>query len=253
MASFDTLGIFVPEVGDSTQVTTWGTPATVITNSDAETTVLPNVGTTIEDVGISYAAVDSTTTTSTFAGRSNLTSLIGNEGDNAGIFQGKSNNGLVELGDGDDSVFATNIRQSAVDLGDGDNTLVTGQVNGAVFTSGDGDDSFTVTGTAKNLTVDSGAGDDTLIFGGNVSTSTFLLGDGADSISFGGRVRQTTIDLGSDTDVDVISFTSKAAIADGVVVTGAGDGDLLVIGGEEYVYDSDVSGFVGDSETISFG
>ncbi len=138
-------------------------------------------------------------------------------------------------------------------MGEGDNTIVAGQVNQATFESGTGDDSFTVTGKAGNLTIDSGAGDDTLIFGGTVGTSTFLLGEGADSASFAGEVRQTTIDLGSDTDIDTVSFNSKADFADRVEITGAGDGDLLVIGGDEYVYEDSVGGFVLGSETITFG
>jgi hypothetical protein len=230
MASSDTLGIFVPEV-----------------------TVFPNSGKTIENVGLSLAGTELSPTTTTFDGPSNLTSFIGNDGDNTVDFQGKSNFSLVELGEGDDTFIGSNVRRSQVDLGDGDNTLTAGPVSQAVFTSGSGNDEFTVSGLAKELTIDSGAGDDTLIFGGDVRTSTFLLGDGADSISFAGSVRQTTIDLGSDTDIDTVSFTSKAAFADRVVVTGAGDGDLLVIGGDEYVYDSSANGFVMGSETITFG
>jgi hypothetical protein len=230
MASSDTLGIFVPDL-----------------------TILPNSGNTIENVGISIADPELSPTTTTFAGPSNLTSFIGNEGDNTAVFQGKSRSSFVDFEDGDDTFIASNVGRSSVDLGDGDNTLTAGPVSQAVFTSGSGDDEFTVTGLAKELTIDSGAGDDTLIFGGDVRTSTFLLGDGADSISFAGSVRQTTIDLGSDTDIDTVSFTSKAAFADRVVVTGAGDGDLLVIGGDEYVYDSSANGFVMGSETITFG
>jgi len=230
MASSDTLGIFVPDL-----------------------TILPNSGNTIENVGISIADPELSPTTTTFAGPSNLTSFIGNEGDNTAVFQGKSRSSFVDTEDGDDTFIASNVGRSSVDLGDGDNTLTAGPVSQAVFTSGSGNDEFTVTGNAKELTIDSGAGDDTLIFGGDVRTSTFLLGDGADSISFAGSVRQTTIDLGSDTDIDTVSFTSKAAFADRVVVTGAGDGDLLVIGGDEYVYDSSANGFVMGSETITFG
>jgi hypothetical protein len=229
MASSDTLGIFVPEV-----------------------LITPNSGNTIEDVGISFEPGLSPTT-ATFQGPSNLTSVIGNEGDNTAIFEGKSNFGLVDLGDGDDTFIGSNVRRSSVDLGDGDNALEAGPVSQAVFTSGSGDDEFTVTGLAKELTIDSGAGDDTLIFGGDVRTSTFLLGDGADSIEFDGSVRQTTIDLGSDTDIDTVSFNTKADFADRVEITGAGDGDLLVIGGDEYVYEDSVGGFVLGSETITFG
>jgi hypothetical protein len=231
MASSDTLGIFVPDL-----------------------TILPNSGNTIENVGISIANPELSPTTTTFAGPSNLTSFIGNEGDNTAVFQGKSRSSFVDLEDGDDTFIASNVGRSSVDLGDGDNTLTAGPVSQAVFTSGSGNDEFTVTGNAKELTIDSGAGDDTLIFGGDVRTSTFLLGDGADSISFAGSVRQTTIDLGGeDGDIDTVSFTSKAAIGDGVVVTGAGDDDVLRIGGDEYEYDSGVGGFVLGSETITFG
>ena len=80
-----------------------------------------------------------------------------------------------------------------------------------------------------------------------------MLGEGADSISFDGLVRQTTIDLGSDSVQDTISFSSMADLGDRITVTGASENDLLVIGGEEYFYDSSVSGFVNDTETITFG
>jgi len=252
MASSDTLSIFVPDPGE-TIVDTLPSGATVTSTGGEDGSVTSTVTsetTPIQDVGLAY---QTGVTETTFAGASNLTSLIGNSDVNTGIFQGKSNFSFVDLGDGDDTFTGTNVRRSSVDLGDGDNTLEAGPVSQAVFTSGSGDDQFTFTGLAKELTIDSGAGDDTLIFGGDVRTSTFLLGDGADSIEFDGSVRQTTIDLGSDTVIDTVSFNTKADFADRVEITGAGDGDLLVIGGDEYVYEDSVGGFVLGSETITFG
>jgi hypothetical protein len=252
MASSDTLSIFVPDPGE-TIVDTLPSGATVTSTGGEDGSVTSTVTsetTPIQNVGLAY---QTGVTETTFAGASNVTSLIGNSDVNTGIFQGKSNFSFVDLGDGDDTFTGTNVRRSSVDLGEGDNTLTVGQVNQATFTSGSGDDEFTVTGNAKNLTIDSGDGDDTLIFGGTVGTSNFMLGEGADSISFDGLVRQTTIDLGSDSVQDTISFSSMADLGDRITVTGASENDLLVIGGEEYFYDSSVSGFVNDTETITFG
>jgi hypothetical protein len=262
MASSDTLSIFVPDPGvtivdtlpsGATVTSTGGEDGSVISTVTSESSPIENVGLSYESSPTFAKAFTSGDTSTTFVGASNLTSLTGTSGENIGIFQGKSNFSFVDLGDGDDTFTGSNVRRSSVDLGEGDNTLTVGQVNQATFTSGSGADEFTVTGNAKNLTIDSGAGDDTLIFGGTVGTSNFMLGEGADSISFDGLVRQTTIDLGGDTDIDTISFSSMADLGDRITVTGAGDGDLLVIGGEEYVYDSSVSGFVDGTETITFG
>jgi hypothetical protein len=254
MASSDTLSIFVPDPGTTvTQTTSSG--ARVFTSQTGEVTnsrVFPNKGRSIDDVGIRESASGDTRTT--FSGASKDTSYLGNADDNTVVFTGDARNTTVSTGAGDDTLIATDINRGTISLGSGDNTAITGALKNTTFTAGTGADSFTITDRADSVRISAGAGDDTLIFGGRVTDSTVLLGQGADVLDFSARVQNTWIDLGNDADVDQVSFFSKGDIGSGTQIFGAGDGDLLIIGGEEYTFDTSQTAFISNQgDSITFG
>lgn len=254
MASSDTLSIFVPDPGETiTQTTSSG--ARVFTSQTGDVTnsrIFPNKGRSIDDVGIRESASGDTRTT--FSGASKDTSYLGNADDNTVVFAGDARNTTVSTGAGDDTLIATDINRGTISLGNGDNTAITGALKNTTFTAGSGADSFTITDRADSVRISAGAGDDTLIFGGRVSDSTVLLGQGADVLDFSARVQNTWIDLGNDTAIDQVSFFSKGDIGSGTQIFGAGDGDLLIIGGEEYTFDTSQTAFISNQgDSITFG
>lgn len=257
MASSDTLSIFVPDPGKTISQTT-DSGAKVLTSLSGDTLntrVFPNKGRTIEDVGIKepQSGPESVDTRTTFSGASKNTSYTGNADDNTVTFTGNARNTTISTGAGDDTLIATDITKGTISLGSGDNTAVTGALKNTTFTAGNGDDSFTILGKADSARISTGAGDDTLVFGGKVSDSTVLLGQGEDVLEFSAKVENTWIDLGNDTALDLVSFFSKGDLGNGTQIFGAGDGDLLIIGGEEYKFDTSQTAFIstkGDSFTF---
>ncbi|MCP9785119.1 hypothetical protein [Cyanobium sp. N5-Cardenillas] len=254
MASSDTLSIFVPDPGETiTQTTTSG--ATVLTGLNGDTVnsrIFPNQGRNISDVGIQEPSAGDTRTT--FSGASKDTSYIGNADDNTVTFLGNARNTTISTGAGDDTLIATDITKGTISLGPGDNTAITGALKDTTITAGNGADSFTITDKADSVRISAGAGDDTLIFGGKVSDSTFLLGQGADVLDFSAKVQNTWIDLGNDTAVDQVFFNVRSDLGTGTQIFGAGDGDLLIIGGEEYASDYTQTAFIStQGDSITFG
>ncbi|MEA5443885.1 hypothetical protein [Cyanobium gracile] len=216
------------------------------------TRIFPNSGRNINDVGVKEPSAGDTRTT--FGGASKDTSYIGNADDNAVTYTGDAKNAFISTGAGDDTLIASDISKSTISLGNGNNTAITGAVKDTTFTSGTGADSYTILDNANSVKISSGAGDDTLIFGGKVNDGTFLLGRGADVLDFSGKVQNTWVDLGNDFDIDQVYFNAKADIGNGTQIFGAGDGDLLIIGGEEYSYDIDQSSFISSAgDSITFG
>jgi len=67
------------------------------------------------------------------------------------------------------------------------------------------------------------------------SSDTFNTGSGSDSVVFGGNVTNTSVNLGSDAMSDVVRLAQGASIT-GLVITGAGTGDVLFIGTTQYNY-----------------
>jgi hypothetical protein len=254
MASSDTLSIFVPNPGETNSLTT-ESGARVLTSVNGDTVnsrVFPNRGRNIHDVGIKEPATGDTRTT--FSGPSKDTSYIGNGDDNTVTFTGSAKNAFINTGGGDDTLIATDISKSTISLGSGDNTAITGALKDTTITSGNGADSFTVTDKADSVRISTGAGDDTLIFGGKVNGSTILLGQGADVLDFSARVQNTWIDLGNDSDIDMVFFNAKGDLGNGTQIFGAGDGDLLIIGGEEYTFDTSQTAFIStQGDSITFG
>ncbi len=254
MASSDTLSIFVPNPGETiTQTTTSG--ARVLTSLSADTVntrVFPNKGRSIDDVGIKEPTTGDTRTT--FSGATKDISYTGNADDNTVTLTGNARNAAVSMGAGDDTLIATDITKSAISLGSGDNTAITGALKDTSITAGAGADSITITDKADSARISTGAGDDTLIFGGKVNGSTVLLGQGADVVDFSAKVQNTWIDLGNDTAVDQVFFNVKGDLGSGTQIFGAGDGDLLIIGGEEYTFDYSQTAFIStQGDSITFG
>jgi Ca2+-binding RTX toxin-like protein len=254
MASSDTLSIFVPDPGTTvTQTTSSG--ARVLTSQTGDVTnsrVFPNNGRNIHDVSIREPASGDTRTV--FSGASKDTSYLGNADDNKVVFTGNAKNTTISTGGGDDTLIANDINKGTISLGSGDNSAITGELKNTTFTAGSGADSFIITDKANSVRISAGAGDDTLIFGGKVTDSTVLLGQGADVLDFSARVQNTWIDLGNDANVDQVSFFSKGDIGSGTQIFGAGDGDLLIIGGEEYTFDTSQTAFIStQGDSITFG
>lgn len=255
MASSDTLSIFVPNPGETiTQTTTSG--ARVLTSLSADTVntrVFPNKGRSIEDVTIKEPTTGDTRTT--FSGASKDISYAGNADDNTVTFTGNTRNTSISTGAGDDTLIATDITRGTISLGSGDNTAITGDLKNTTMTSGAGADSYTITGKADSVRISTGAGDDTLIFGGKVSDSTIMLGQGADILDFSAKVKDTWINLGeNDAAVDQVFFNTRGDLGNGTQIFGAGDGDLLIIGGEEYTFDTSQTAFIStQGDSITFG
>ncbi len=254
MPSSNTLSVFVPAPGQTdTQMTESG--AKVMTTKvagDLNTTVYPNQEGAIDDVGLKMPTTGDTRTTF-FGDTSTDTSFIGNGDDNSVTFTGDATDTFINTGDGDDSVTAAAISNGMISLGDGDNSAVTGALDSTSISAGIGDDFIAILDDANSVRVSTSSGNDTLIFGGNVSQSSIFLGKGADVLSFSGSVETTFVDLGNDAKLDQVFFSSKDDIGMGTEIFGAGDGDLLIIGGEEYVFDSDQMSFISDDDTITFG
>lgn len=256
MASSATLSIFVPDSGTTlTQTTTSGAKVTTVKVGDAlNTRIFPNQGKTIDDVGIKEPTTGDTRTT--FSGASKNISYTGNGDDNAVTFTGDAKNTVINTGGGDDRLIANDISKGTISLGGGDNTAVTGALKNTTITSGSGADDLTILDKADSVKISTGSGDDTLIFGGKVSNSTILLGKGADVLDFSAKVQNTWIDLGNDSEIDQVFFNAKSDIGNGTQIFGADDGDLLIIGGEEYSFQSSEDGgyFISSqNDSITFG
>ncbi|MCP9798815.1 hypothetical protein [Cyanobium sp. Lug-B] len=255
MASSDTLSLFVPDIGQTLTQTVNG--AEVVTGNlrDAlRTQVFPNQEGRIRDVGIQ--APESGDTTTRFLTRSEDTSLIGNADDNSIVFGAVANNAFISTAGGNDSVNVNSFIDGTIDLGEGNDVAVTGAFTDSSISAGAGADQVTIRRTATSVDVDMGTGDDTLIFGGKVLFSSIELGEGADVLRFNRSARNTSIDLGNDFDIDKVYFETRSDIASGTVITGAGEGDELIIGGSEYVFSAADSAFISTTDpgdSITFG
>jgi hypothetical protein len=255
VASSDTLSLFVPDIGQTVTQTVNGAEVFTANRRDAlRTQVFANENGRIADVGIQ--APESGDTTTRFNARSEDTSLIGNADDNSIFFGAVANNAFISTAGGEDSVVVNSFIDGTIDLGEGDDVAVTGAITDSTIAAGTGADQVTIRRTATSVDVDMGTGDDTLIFGGRVLSSSIAMGEGADVLRFNGSARNTSIDLGNDFDVDKVYFETRADIASGTVITGAGEGDELIIGGNEYIFNAAESAFISTTDpgdSITFG
>ena len=260
MASSDTLSVFVPNAGDP-PAEQMINGARVVTTSDGFSTIFPNAGKFIQDVGVQVPTSGDTDTT--FKGPSRDTSFIGNDDDNTVTYSAWAKDATVSTGDGSDIFSSKFMTKGDISLGEGDNEVDIAGTRRTSISSGSGDDTFNIDGNVKALDLDTGSGDDSLLFGGNVFGSSIKLGDGADFVEFSSLVRNTEIDLGKDplsdgpdSYIDTITFSSKDDILKGTRIVNAGEGDQLIIGGEEYVFDANQSAFISNTDpndSITFG
>ena len=135
-------------------------------------------------------------------------------------------------------------------------TLSNGTIfdNVSVSSSFSGIDGDTMVVGAQSLFEDSefilSSGNDSLVFGSDfVDFGSYInLGSGADTVVFGSNalLDGTVIDLGSDNQEDLIRFDSWEDFdsnIDYITIEGAGEGDILFIGYDEFHYRSDSNGF----------
>ena len=135
-------------------------------------------------------------------------------------------------------------------------TLSNGTIfdNVSVSSSFSGIDGDTMVVGAQSLFEDSefilSSGNDSLLFGSDfVDFGSYInLGSGSDTVVFGSNalLDGTVIDLGSDNQEDLIRFDSWEDFDsnfDYMTIKGAGDGDILFIGYNEFHYHSDSNSF----------
>ena len=135
-------------------------------------------------------------------------------------------------------------------------TLSNGTIfdNVSVSSSFSGIDGDTMVVGAQSLFEDSefilSSGNDSLVFGSDfVDFGSYInLGSGADTVVFGSNalLDGTVIDLGSDNQDDLIRFDSWEDFDsnfDYMTIEGAGEGDILFIGYDEFHYHSDSNSF----------
>jgi hypothetical protein len=253
MAPSSTLSIFVPEVGGRvTQDPPGITVTTSRTNDLMQSRIFADSGNPIEDLDIKGPSSGNTRTT--FSGDVENVSFRGNSNDNNVTILGESEDLKLDLGSGNDRLTSSDVEDAFLSMGMGDDTMVTDDLKDSFVSFGGGNDEAVILGDTKSTSFSMGSGDDTLVFGGDVRSVQIDVGEGTDEIFFAGTVENAWIDLGGDEDIDIISFDSSSDFGSGVVISGAGDGDLLLIGGEEYVFNSDEQAFISsDNDTITFG
>jgi hypothetical protein len=247
--------MFVPPVGEIDIQKSGGVKA--FTTNDGKTVdswVVPGASGAIKNLDIKGPASGDTNTT--VFGKTKDVSFLGNKDDNTATFVGKSKDLQADMGAGNDQVvtFSKSVG-SFISLGQGDNKAIAGgDLKDAFFSSGSGKDDLKLFGKVSSSTFTTGGGDDSLIFGGTVKGSKILVGDGADKVVFSDKVQNTNIDLGGDNSIDKVIVNSAGDLGKGVRITGAGEGDQLIIGGEEYVYNDNQQAFIsGHGDTIHFG
>ncbi|MEB3264403.1 MAG: hypothetical protein VKJ66_08540 [Synechococcus sp.] len=244
---------------DFTVVTTNGTQVvgTFVPDANQQNVVIspPQSGEPLVDVGVQVnPGVNSVTT---FSASSINSVFSGSELNNQVFFDGDAVNAQVNTGAGNDRVEFNGALGGFVDLGDGtDKIRSQGQFKDVEANFGTGRDRLRALEDVRRSSIDAGEGDDTLVFGGDVRRADLFGGAGADTFTFRGTVRNTNIDLGgTDGGADVIDFRNQTAEqlqSAGIVISGADEGDKLVIGGDEYLYDSQSDGWVSGTDTLFF-
>lgn len=125
---------------------------------------------------------------------------------------------------------------------------------GSAADGGGQDSSTRFLGEVDDLHFIGNEADNDVRFWRDVSDTYMDLGDGADQVSFRGDIDFTFIDLGGpDGAIDEISISDDSVVQD-LIITGADQGDVLNVGGDEYTFDSTINGgfggFVDDEGNI---
>ena len=91
-----------------------------------------------------------------------------------------------------------------------------------------------------------GQGNDSLVFGSGSAfiESTINTGEGADTIVFGANSSYSnlTLDLGNDSKIDFVRFAADPT--SDIRITGASDGDVLIVGAQYYNYSTSSDSWV---------
>ncbi|MFY8149379.1 MAG: hypothetical protein ACOVNL_09205 [Prochlorococcaceae cyanobacterium] len=193
-----------------------------------------------------------------FDGSSVNSVFTGSAQNNQVFFGGDTTGAQVSTGSGNDKIEFSGALRGVFETGEGvDKIRADGEAKDVSMALGQGQDKMRSLDTFKRSSVDAGDGDDTLVFGGRVRGADIFGGAGSDTYLFKDRVRETNIDLGgNDLAIDQLTFsgpqTADQLQAAGIVITGAEDGDLLIIGGDEYGFDSTTGGWVSGTDTLFF-
>jgi hypothetical protein len=174
--------------------------------------------------------------------------------DSTTIFEGKTVNSVFNGNNEINTVFFTDkVKDTSVNTGAGNDIIQFEKSVGVDLDAGEGDDIAETGSKVKNTNIDMGAGNDLLVFGGTVRDANIAGGEGADTFEFFGKIKNTTVDLGgNDGSVDTIKISSFDDIKDGVVITGAEEGDVLIIGDEKYSYDPNTDSWTSPNDTLVF-
>jgi len=172
-----------------------------------------------------------------------------------------ASNSIFNFGDGDNTLQVKGGASNLTVYSDNgvDNISVQGSVlsAGVNIQTGSANDTVTIGGTATNSTINTATGSDTIRVAGNVTNSTFNAGTGADVLVFGGTAKtNVAINLGgADGAIDRITF-NKAGVTlndlSGVKITGASNGDLLIIGSTQFTYNSAANSWVNGGTRLTF-
>lgn len=255
MTVSDTLSIFVPGVGPVSQETLSGdTVRATNVRGDVTTTISDTSGDGVIDGVALNMPTGANSSTTIFNADSTGIFFTGSGGSEDFVtLNGDVANASILTNGGDDTLISGDVSNSTFNLGQGDNTAITGELDDVNLISGKGADYIGVQGDVDSSQISTNAGDDTLVFGGAVTNSTVNLGAGADYASFAGSIEDTFIDLGGpDGAVDTIALNSRDDIGTGTLISNADDGDLLIIGADEYAYDEVSSTWISDDDTINF-
>jgi hypothetical protein len=150
-------------------------------------------------------------------------------------------------GGNDTLIFKGSVKEVSVTGGAGNDSItIKGNATEAKFAldgasrgggGNDGNDSLTITGNAKEIELKAGNGNDTININGDSISSSYNLGKGSDTLIFGGSIKDTKINLGGDSSTDTVKFAAGTNLK-GVQISGAGSGDVLIIGSTQYNYQS---------------
>jgi hypothetical protein len=164
-----------------------------------------------------------------------------------------------EMGaDSDVLVIAGEVKDTSLSVGDGNNKLRSERIAFSTYDANDGNNKTVLDGArtvSKDSTFTSGSGKDVFKFKGNVKGSLIAPGEGRDTLIFGGKIKNTQIDLGGDGVKDTIKIKDGLESVKSLRITGADDGDVLIIGSSEFEYSTADALWVSTddpNETLSF-
>ena len=171
-------------------------------------------------------------------GASNVTVDAGVGADNIEVKGNTSGSTFLAGNDNDNLIFRGNVTNSTVIGGAGNDSFTFREsVNGSTIIGDSGRDSITFSNAVTNSGINSGDDNDTIRFNSSVNTTNIATGSGKDLLIFGGTINAVTnVNLGGqDGAIDTIEIARGVAYG-GLKITGASQGDILIIGSTKYTY-----------------